>query len=184
VGVWPSLWIFGNNSNIRKERPVNESYGGMTNMVVPNSRLKDQPVVEPYSLRYMQRRDGVEREYFCVYDRVGGKSGPGIKALVAENLTAIENTEEKFEPQFPIELSKAGELPEDRYLFDPSKPAKRPAKSRTTAYGFSRTVYIYQCSYCGKQFRRDRMSGTLNPHKNKNGYPCSGRYGIYVTTKY
>jgi predicted nucleotidyltransferase component of viral defense system/DNA-directed RNA polymerase subunit RPC12/RpoP len=141
-------------------------------------------LVEPYSLRYMQRRDGAEREYFYVYDRVGGNSGPGIKALVAEKLTAIENTEEKFEPRFPVELSKAGEFPDDRFLFDPNKPTQRTAKARTTLYGYRKPQYIYRCSYCGKEFKRDRISGTLNPHKNKNGYPCSGRYGIYVTTKY
>ena len=139
-------------------------------------------LVEPYSLRYMQRRDGVEREYLYVYDRVGGNSGPGIKALVADKLTAIQNTEEKFVPRFPVELSKAGEMPEDHYLFDPNKPA--PAPSRSRSYGASGPKYIYRCSFCGKQFTRSEMDGTLNPHKNKNGYPCAGTYGIYVTTKW
>ncbi len=138
-------------------------------------------IVEPYSLRFMQRRDGHEGEYFYVYDRTGGRRGPGIKALVPENLTSLEPTTEKFEPRFVIELSKAGELPEDHLFFDPNKPEKRTAKSRTS-FGFNRPQYVYQCSYCGKRFTRQQMSGTLNPHKNKNGYPCPGRYGIYVTT--
>jgi predicted nucleotidyltransferase component of viral defense system len=137
-------------------------------------------LVEPYSLRYLQRRDGHETEYFYVYDRTGGKSGPGIKALVPKNLTAIEITPEKFEPRFPVELSKAGEMPDDHYLFDPNKPSKPESKSRDR----SGPQYVYRCSYCGKEFKRDRMAGTLNPHKNKNGYPCSGRHGIYVTTKW
>jgi predicted nucleotidyltransferase component of viral defense system len=141
-------------------------------------------LVEPYSLQYMQRRDGVEREYFYVYDRVGGNSGPGVKALVADKLTSIENTDEQFEPRFPIELSKAGEMPEDHYLFDPNKPAKSPAGPRAGAYGKNGPHYIYRCTFCGKQFRRNEMDGTLNPHKNKNGYPCSGTYGTYVTTKW
>ena len=28
------------------------------------------------------------------------------------------------------------------------------------------------------------MDGSLNPHKNRQGYPCYGRYGVYVRTKY
>lgn len=141
-------------------------------------------IVEPYSLRYMQRRNGSEREYFYVYDRVGGKSGPGIKALVSDSLTSVQNTDVKFEPQFPIELAKAGELPEDPFLFDPNKPAQRPAKAKSTYFGYSKPQYVYECSFCGKKFKRDRMDSKLNPHKNKNGYSCSGRYGIYVTTNY
>jgi predicted nucleotidyltransferase component of viral defense system len=140
-------------------------------------------VVEPYSLRYMQRRDGVEREYFYVYDRVGGNSGPGIKALVADKLTAIKNTEEKFEPRFPVELSKAGEMPEDRFLFDPNRPLRSPTRASST-YGRTGPYYIYRCSVCGKQFRRSEMDGELNPHKNKNGYQCYGTYGVYVGTKW
>jgi predicted nucleotidyltransferase component of viral defense system len=140
-------------------------------------------LVEPYSLKYMQRKDGVEREYFYVYDRVGGRSGPGIKALVAERLTSIENTEEKFEPRFTVELSKAGEMPEDHYLFDPNRPAKSPTRPRVGLYADG-PRYIYRCPYCGKEFKRREMDSELNPHKNKNGYPCPGTYGIYVTTKW
>jgi predicted nucleotidyltransferase component of viral defense system len=141
-------------------------------------------IVEPYSLRYMQRRDGVEREYFYVYDRAGGRSGPGVKALVADKLTAVENTEETFTPRFPVELSKAGELPEEHLLFDPNKPAKAPTRSGSRGHGIKGPRYIYRCSVCGKQFTRSRMDSTLNPHKNKNGYECFGSFGVYVTTKW
>ncbi len=141
-------------------------------------------LVEPYSLRYMQRRDGAEREYFYVYDRVGGNSGPGVKALVADKLTSIVNTEEQFKPRFPVDLSKAGEMPEDHYLFDPNKPAKSPTRFGSRSNVKTGPYYIYRCSHCGKQFRRSEMDGSLNPHKNKNGHPCYGTYGIYVTTKW
>jgi len=162
--------------------PIMEAGRSMTCLKVSYNGY--ERIVEPYSLRYMQRRDGVEREYFYVYDRVGGRSGPGVKALVAANLTSISNTDEKFKPRFPVELCKAGEVPENPYLFDPNKPAERPRKSRATTFGYKGPQYIYECSYCGKHFKRSRMSGRLNPHKDKSGYPCSGRYGVYVTTKY
>jgi len=137
-------------------------------------------IVEPYSLKYLQRRDGVEREYFYVYNVSGGENRPGMRCFVAEGIGAIEKTEDKFEPRFPIELCKAGERPENPYLFDPNRPMPSP-KRRTRAYG---PTYVYQCAYCGKRFARKTYSSTLRPHKNKSGYPCSGQTGFYVTTKY
>lgn len=141
-------------------------------------------LVEPYSLRYMQRRDGVEREYFYVYDRTGGNSPPGVKTLVAEKLRSIENTEEQFEPRFPIELSKAGEMPEQHLLFDPNRPMKPPTSRRSTQARHDGPKYIYRCSRCNKQFTRSEMNNTLNPHKAKDGRPCFGTWGSYVTTKW
>ncbi len=151
-------------------------------------------IVEPYSLKYLQRRDGSEREYLYVYNRIGGTSQPGIRSLVAENVESMENTEEKFEPRKLIELSKAGEKPENPYLFDPNKPARAPKSTRAFTfgrlYGSPRKKssfgpkYIYQCSYCGRKFVKSTNNGSLRPHKDKNGYPCGGRSGYYVNTKY
>src|SRR5262249_45460186 len=143
--------------------------------------------VEPYSLKYQQRRDGVEREYFFAYKLSGGESAPGIRSFVPEHMQSIENTETKFEPRRQIELSKAGEMPENRYLFDPNKPARSPR----TGYGVSARRarhlgprYVFRCSVCGKQFIKQTYDASMNPHKGKNKYPCYGTYGIYVTTKY
>ena len=41
-----------------------------------------------------------------------------------------------------------------------------------------------ECPYCGKKFSRKKMNTRLNPHKDKYGYPCSGRNGYLVDTKY
>jgi predicted nucleotidyltransferase component of viral defense system len=146
-------------------------------------------VVEPYSLKYLQRKDGIEREYLYVYNRIGGESPPGIRCFIAERIESIENTEESYEPRYPIELSKAGEMPENPYLFDPNRPARAPRprrKSIAKAFGKSSLgpKYVYQCSYCGKKFSKSTNNSNLRPHKDKNGYPCGGRYGYYVDTKY
>ena len=61
-------------------------------------------IVEPYSLTYKMRRDGIAKEYFYVYDRTGGSSGPGIKSLVAAKMQRILNTTEVFEPKCPVEI--------------------------------------------------------------------------------
>jgi predicted nucleotidyltransferase component of viral defense system len=149
----------------------------------------EERVVEPYSLKYQQRRDGIQREYFFAHKVSGGASAPGIKMFVAEHMQSIENTDVKFDPRYQIELSKAGEMPEDRYLFDPNKPARAPGVRRAVGGLLRRrprpaTIkYIFRCSVCGKRFTRSVYNATLSPHKNKSGYPCYG-YGLYVDTKY
>ena len=145
-------------------------------------------IIEPYSLKYLQRKDSTEREYFYVYNKSGGDNEPGIRCFVAERIESIENTEEKFIPQFPIELSKAGETPENPYLFDPNKPRLAPHRTfsivktaRRSSFG---PKYIYQCSYCGRKFTKKSNNSSIGEHKDKNGFRCGGRYGHYVGTKY
>lgn len=153
-------------------------------------RYKNQDrIIEPYSLKYQQRRDGREREYLYVYNCSGGDSPPGWRSFVSENVQLIENTNDKFEPREQIELSKAGELPENPYLFDPNTPLKRPAAS-SLSHGRTRVrrsfgpKYTYRCGTCGKTFTKSSYDSKLGKHKNKSGYPCYGGYGIYVGTKY
>jgi predicted nucleotidyltransferase component of viral defense system len=141
-------------------------------------------MVEPYSLKYLQKRDGEAKEYFYVFNCSGGSNPPGVRSLVPRGFQSIENTDEKFTPRFPVEMSKAGELPEEKYLFDPNKPSKAPARFGMSSHARTGPYYIYRCSVCGKQFRRSEMDSKLNPHKNKRGYPCYGTYGVYVTTKW
>lgn len=146
-------------------------------------------LVEPYSLKYQQKKDGREREYFYVYNLSGGSSPPGIRMFVAENMESVENTDQKFTPRegCPIELSKSGETPENPYLFDPNRPIRSPrvhsgfgSRQSRSSFGIK---YIYRCATCGKKFTRSSMNGKLNPHKSKSGYSCYGGYGIYEGTK-
>jgi len=141
-------------------------------------------IIEPYSLKYLQRRDGAEREYLYVYNCSGGNNKPGIRCFVAEGIESIENTEEKFEPRYLIELCKAGERPENPYLFDPNKPTPSPRSNWISSRPSFEPKYVYQCGYCGKKFTKKTHDGNLGQHKNKSGYPCGGRHGYYVDTKY
>lgn len=143
-------------------------------------------MIEPYSLKYLQRKDGVQREYFYVFNCSGGDSPPGIRCFVPNGFQSIENTDVKFEPRNQIELSKAGEIQEKKYLFDPNRPDKAP-RSKTKSLlkkSTHRPRYIYQCNYCGKKFSKVTRNSSLGQHKNKNGYRCGGRTGFYVDTKY
>jgi len=140
--------------------------------------------IEPYSLVYKRRRDGVEQEYFYGYDRTGGqRSGPGIKTFVASDVQRLEATEEKFEPRFPVELSKAGEPAGKGYFGSPfSRPGAVRSAVGPRSVGRSRSgvIYILQCPYCMKTFRRSVRSTRLNKHTDNYGNRCYGRVGTII----
>jgi hypothetical protein len=167
-------------------------HAGRTQTVLKVRYKGHDRIVEPYSLKYLEKKDGDAREYFYVYNRSGGESEPDIRSFLPERLESIENTEEKFTPQYQIELSKAGEMPENRYLFDPNRPTRVPRARvrishtiRPRRQNFSGGLkYVFNCSTCGKQFTRSSFDSSLNPHKGKSGYPCYGTYGVYKGTKY
>ena len=64
-------------------------------------------LIEPYSLVFKRRKDGIGQEYFYGWDRTGGRSsGVGIKAFLPWKVESVELTSEKFEPRFLGKLEK------------------------------------------------------------------------------
>lgn len=130
-------------------------------------------LVEPYSLKFKRRQNGVAREYLYVYDNTGGRSsGPGLKSLVPDGFDSISTTERAFQPRYEVELSKAGQLFGDTYF--------RGSPGRRLGYRRSTSKYVVQCTLCGKRFYRKKRSTKINPHKDKSGFNCPGRRGILV----
>ncbi|MDA2923307.1 nucleotidyl transferase AbiEii/AbiGii toxin family protein [Acidobacteria bacterium AH-259-L09] len=158
--------------------PIMEAGSNLTLLEVVYDGVKR--LVEPYSLVYKVRKtDGVGQEYFYVWDRTGGRSsGPGIKSFLHHKISSMRNTEEKFEPRLPVELSKAGELTGKTYFGSPfSTGRKRTRRSSKRKPGI---VYIVECSYCGKRFRRSTRDTRMRKHKDTFGNYCYGRRGIQV----
>jgi predicted nucleotidyltransferase component of viral defense system len=83
-----------------------------------------------------------------------------------------------FIPEGPVRLS-ARQM-NSTSLVLPQRRSARP--SRRTGWGGG-PKYVFRCSVCGKQFTRTTYDSHLNPHKNKQGYPCYGT-GLYVKTRY
>lgn len=137
-------------------------------------------IIEPYALNYKVRNDGIGQEYLFAFDRTGGSSGPGMKTFLHGKITDLEILEEKFEPQFEIELSKAGEYPNQLTFADPNRPREVHPSSRKRLKPASTYQYTVVCPFCGKKFKRTRMTMRLNPHKNTWGSKCSGRTGYLV----
>ncbi len=143
-------------------------------------------LVEPYSLVYKRRKDGHAEEYLYVWDRTGGRSsGPGLKTFVNSKIQSIELTDEKFEPRYPMELSKAGEYGNKTYFSRPfgssAGAGSRRVRFATLRHGWR---YIVECSYCGRRFTRMRRHTRLNRHKDKYGNDCYGRVGQIVDQQY
>ena len=125
-------------------------------------------LVEPYSLQFKVRTDGIAREYLYVWDRTGGRSGPGIKSLLPGRTEWIENTTEGFEPRAEVELKKAG-----------SREAAGRF-GRGTAVLAAAARHEVQCNYCYKRFPRKTRSTLLRSHKDRYGNRCPGRRGTLL----
>ena len=90
-----------------------------------------------------------------------------------------------FIPEGPVRLSSRRMTSNSLAL--PQRPASAP-RPQTGRTRISRSSggpkYVFRCSMCGKLFTRSTHDSHLNEHKDKRGYPCPGRTGFYVTTKY
>lgn len=145
-------------------------------------------LVEPYSLKFLEKTNGVAREYLYVYDRTGSKNNPGIKMFLPDKIQHIENTNFEFSPRdgHEVGLNRSSEYPENRYLYDPNKKTIRETSiklrpKRTTSLG---PKHQYKCSSCGKVLiRKERISTFDKAHKNPRGYSCYG-YPIYLGLKF
>lgn len=141
-------------------------------------------IMEPYSLVFKRRRDGVAQEYFYTWDRTGGRQfGPGIKTLMHYDVQALEIMDATFEPRFEVTLSKAGDSSQTGYFVGSAGPRPSTRSATTARRRRPRTgpKYVVQCRICGKRFTRSINVTGINPHKNPWGSHCPGRAGFVVS---
>ncbi len=128
--------------------------------------------IEPYSLR--QTAEG-----FFVLHAIRSNSGEH-RSYRVDRMQGAAVTSQVFNPRYAVELISTGALNVMPSIAMPRMP-------RIGGTGRSRSqgpTYVYRCTACGKTFNKKKMDGTLNAHKNRQGYPCYGRFGSYVRTKY
>jgi len=136
-------------------------------------------LIEPYSLR--QTRDG-NLLLYAVKHNMGED-----RSYRTDRIQRSEVTKIPFTPRYAVELTPSGPLstpPTVRGVISKSirvTSMRTPQKRKTLSLG---PKYVFKCPLCGKQFAHKSYESSLNKHKNKQGYPCPGRTGIYVTTKY
>ncbi|MCZ7564707.1 MAG: WYL domain-containing protein [Burkholderiales bacterium] len=100
-------------------------------------------------------------------------------------------TGQSFAPRYLVELTPEGPLPVGQSAPRPPTAGRAlrnagtaPKRRRAAAVWGNGPTYVFRCTVCGKTFQRKSMDGSLNPHKQPGGYPCPGRVGTYVRTKY
>jgi predicted nucleotidyltransferase component of viral defense system len=137
-------------------------------------------LIEPYSLRRTKAGDLL---LYAVKHETGEDRSYRVDQI--RNATV---TRRSYNPKYAVELTAAGPIaipPVARSsgsltIGRVGRPSSRlkPARSR---YG---PTYVVQCLVCGKRFSKKAYETRLNSHKNKGGYPCPGRTGYLVETKY
>lgn len=186
-GVFPDRWSAAPFYPAELRNLIMEA--GASRKILALSYKGYDRLVEPYSLEYKRTKDGQAAEYFYVWDRTGGESGPSMKSLLHERISNMRITDEQFEPRYPIALAKAGEPAKKDYFGGefrsrPIAQRARKAASRfpkaTRAPTWGALSYTVQCPYCLKKFKRGKLDTSLNAHKDSNGYPCSARRGYLV----
>jgi predicted nucleotidyltransferase component of viral defense system len=128
--------------------------------------------IEPYSLR--QTAEG----HFVMH-AIRSDSGDH-RSYRVDRMQSAAVTSQVFKPRYAVELTSTGPL-----AVAPSIAMPRIASTRRTTRTRRRgPTYVYRCTVCRKTFQRKTMDGALKSHKTPRGYPCLGRYGVYVRTKY
>ena len=145
--------------------------------------IRKTPIIEPYSLR--QTSEG-NLLLYAVKHETGEP-----RAYRVDRIQSAEVTKIAFTPKYAIELSAAGPLSApsittrtvgiERIRPQRIKSTSRRRGSTTSNHG---PKYIFECSYCGKKFTHKTNDPKLGKHKDKQGYPCSGRRGMYIDTKF
>jgi len=139
-------------------------------------------LIEPYSLR--RTNDG-NLLLFAVKHKTGEDRSYRVDRIQGARISDVP-----FSPRYLIELTPLGPI-------ETPPVARRSTKARANVIRRPRSasarlvrtnsrygpMYVFQCSICGKKFTHASYRATLNTHKNKQGYPCFGRTGIYVRTK-
>ncbi|MDE3020545.1 MAG: nucleotidyl transferase AbiEii/AbiGii toxin family protein [Pseudomonadota bacterium] len=138
-------------------------------------------LIEPYSLR--RSKEGNLLLYAVKHE------SDEARHYRVDRIQVVEVSTTPFIPRYIVELTPIGPLHAPALSQNTSLPG-RPATSHSRAgrnalsSANSGPTYVFRCSVCRKLFRRKTYDGTMNPHKNKRGYPCYGVFGTYVKTEY
>lgn len=189
--IVPAAYGVGNGETVLRARALNLPLSGQAQSMIEVIRFAagnrllveldyqgSTRRIEPYSLR--RTRDGNIILHAFKYGSNEHRS------YRVDRIAGARVTNQTFVAQYEIELAPQGTV---RITPTPARaPSSFSARTRKTRSSAARRsgqqVYIYECPLCNKKFRRDRLGGRLNPHKNDWGGGCSGRTGFLVETKY
>lgn len=146
-----------------------------------SGRVGGRPI-EPYSLR---RTLGGELLLYAVRHADGSSRSYRVDRILDATVTQTP-----FVPKFAIEFGTSTPFTapsvtqSSPYSLKPRVPALKPARAQRHASVGMGLTYVFECGFCGKKFSRKTYDSALNPHKSKDGWPCPGRTGSFVETRY
>jgi len=159
--------------------PMEKIRFAAANRICVNLRYQDSTrLIEPYSLR--RTMDGNIL-------LIASKHETGeTRSYRVNRIQGAEISNIPYVPRYAVELTPSGpvSVPKQNVSASRSSSFSLPTSSSTGRSLNIGPTYVIECSYCGKKFNRKKSGTHLNVHKDKNGYPCSGRTGILVDTKY
>jgi len=129
-------------------------------------------VIEPYSFRRTQDGNLVLHAI-----RVDTREHRSYRV---DRIESVRVTNRPFEPTYEVEFSSTGPISAPLAVSGVRSPSHRYRTRRRS----SGTIYVVECLMCGKKFYRTSSGTSLRPHKGKGGWPCSGRRGYIVDTRY
>lgn len=131
-------------------------------------------LVEPYSLREARTTGNI---LLYAWELSSGH----IKAFKIDEMYDVRASNTGFSPRYRVELSAQGPLSIPEVTRN-SGGIRLPRLSKTSA--FHGPTHVFECSYCGRHFKRQKYDAQLRGHKDKSGWDCPGRIGYYVETIY
>ncbi len=157
----PSVWVWGQGIPLESVR-----FAAANHLCVELGYGGTKRLIEPYSLR--RTRDG----HLLLYAVKAQTSE--LRSYRVDRMQSINVTNRPYKPRYLIEFASAG-------------PLNASSTQRLTSHTLriqpftSDTVFVIECSYCGKKFKRSSHDTHLRPHKDKSGaFDCPGRIGYEV----
>lgn len=161
----PTVWVWGQAIPLEPVR-----FAAANRLCVELGYRRTKRLIEPYSLR--RTRDG----YLLLY-AVKAQTHE-LRSYRVDRIQSIQVTNTPFRARYAVEFSSVGPLS--------APPTQRSGRlaSRARAQR-SGVVYVIECTYCGKQFKRSTYDRRLRPHKDRDGvFDCPGRVGYEVDRYY
>lgn len=149
--------------------------------------------IEPYSLRRTKNNNIILHAWSVDKD--------AHRSYRVDKIQGARTTNQVFTPRYAVELTPSGPVaipPTQRSsssgrrgyyggfgsVRTPKRTKKRKASRSFGSSLSSGPTYVYECGWCHKKFRRKTQNNNLNKHKTKDGWPCPGRTGWLVDTRY
>jgi predicted nucleotidyltransferase component of viral defense system len=158
-------------------------YAASTRLCINLTYKASERMIEPYSLR--RTSEGNLLLYAVKHD-----TGE-LRSYRVDRIQNATVTQIPFHPKYAIELTATSPLSTPPTIIRAGRiRGERPQQIKSIvrrAKGYKPDhgpKYIFECSYCGKRFSHKSYDAKLNNHKDKHGYPCPGRIGFYIDTKY